>query len=115
MLESFLSNLVLFLIDSKIIDDNAESESEDEEDENLPTSKSLLQNELEWVITSSLHGLQPPFKSANISLVHTQKTLRLQQLFLKLTSIHSHILFILLLILMFVFVFLAEFYSVIFT
>ena len=53
MLESFLSNLVLFLIDSKIIDDNAESESEDEEDENLPTSKSLLQNELEWVITSS--------------------------------------------------------------
>ncbi|XP_022323165.2 transient receptor potential cation channel subfamily M member-like 2 isoform X2 [Crassostrea virginica] len=34
--------------DSKIIDDNAESESEDEEDENLPTSKSLLQNELEW-------------------------------------------------------------------
>ncbi|XP_061163971.1 transient receptor potential cation channel subfamily M member 1-like [Saccostrea echinata] len=32
--------------DSRILDD-AESESEDEDDENLPTSKSLLQNELE--------------------------------------------------------------------
>lgn len=90
--ESFLSYLVLFLIDSKIIDDNAESESEDEEDENLPTSKSLLQNELEWVITSSLHGLQP-HSNLQMSLLHTQKTLRLQHLFLKLISIHSHILF----------------------
>lgn len=42
--------LTINLPDSKVVDDDAcISESEEEEDENLPTSKSLLQNELERV------------------------------------------------------------------
>lgn len=40
--------LTITLPDSKVVDDDL-SESEEEEDENLPTSKSLLQNELERI------------------------------------------------------------------